>query len=286
MGALDELSVKLYRAVMILPAAHSLQRFRDKVLRKKSSTYYHDMVPPIPHPIDREYGIETSGHMGFNALRSGKSSDIYTTSYGGSQPSILRKALQAIPDLSQSAFLDLGCGKGRAMAVATEFAFHRIVGVELAPSIVPIARANAERMRREFPDRTPIEVIEGDALATPIPEGQVVIFFYHPFFRALMKKIVAKLENALTVDAGRRIFVIYYDPVYGDLYDKSRRFQRFFAQNIEFEPFELGTGASYFDREDTVVIWQSRGANMARPHPGAEAKLRVIPPGWRAEVSQ
>ncbi len=284
MGALNELSLKLYRAVMILPRAHSLQRVRERMFGPKNGRYSVDLNPPLPHPIDRQYGIDTSGHLGFNALRSGKSSDIYMTSYGGSQPSILRRTLRAIPDLDRSVFLDLGCGKGRATVVATEFPFRRIIGVELAPSVVPFARANAERIGWQFPERTPIEVIEGDALATAIPDGQVVIFFYHPFFRALMKKIVAKMENALKGKEERRIFVVYYDPVYGDLYDKSRYFQRFFAGNIDFEPFELGTGASCFDCQDTVVIWQSRGGDMAPPHPGAEAKLRVIPPGWRAEV--
>jgi tRNA1(Val) A37 N6-methylase TrmN6 len=54
--------------------------------------------------------------------------------YAGSQPSIVRAGIALLPDHNQYAFVDLGCGKGRALMVASEFSFARLVGVEISLS--------------------------------------------------------------------------------------------------------------------------------------------------------
>src|SRR5262249_16864475 len=43
------------------------------------------------------------------------------------------------------AFVDMGSGKGRALLVASEFAFARIVGIELSPQLHRIATENIRR---------------------------------------------------------------------------------------------------------------------------------------------
>ncbi len=60
--------------------------------------------------------------------------------YIGSQPSIMRRALSALGPVERYDFLDLGCGKGRALIVAAEFPFRAITGVELSPALAAIAR--------------------------------------------------------------------------------------------------------------------------------------------------
>ena len=70
-------------------------------------------------------------------------------------------------DIDQAAFVDLGCGKGRALYVAAEFGYRRVVGVEYVPVLAKLARTNADAYRkahRAVSDLS-IEVIEGDAVA-------------------------------------------------------------------------------------------------------------------------
>jgi len=279
MSRINDLSVKIYRMLFVLPPAASFG-----ALRRRLQGEVIEETPPLPHPIDRQYGIDTSGNMGFDQLRAGSPADIYQVSYGGSQPSIIRRVLGLIPNLDASVFLDLGCGKGRALAVASEFPFRRLVGVELAPVLVKIARANAEHLGRCFPLRPPIRVDQGDAATTQLPEGQVVVYFFHPFFRGLMKRVLANLENGVISGRISKLFVVYYNPVYADLYDWSPVFQRYFVDNLEYNAEEAGTGASYHDRGDAVAIWQSRGEPQTPAQTGAAAKIVIEPPGWRARV--
>ncbi len=272
---------KIYRLAFVVPAAITMHRLRNNLLSGVSA----DEMIPLVHPIDRQYGIDTSGVIGYRELRSGKSADKYNICYGGSQPSIIRKALATLSDHQALTFCDFGCGKGRALAVASEFSFRRIIGVELAPSLASIARSNADIIRSRFPDRTPIEVVEGDVLAAPFPEGPVVVYFYHPFYRAMMKKVLNRIENWSRQSEKGGISIIYYNPVYFDLFDRSREFSRVFAQNIEFEPNERGTGPNYHDDSDAIAIWQNV---VKAPIPSISrssyATIKVEPPGWRALV--
>jgi SAM-dependent methyltransferase len=279
--------VKMWRNLFVLPPEGLIPTLRANfaILRDKLSPGERPKpakIAPQAHPIDREYGIDTSGYMGLQELDSGKSSDIYNASYCGSQPSIVRKALQALPDHRSFTFLDLGCGKGRALAVASEFPFRRIVGVELAPSVASIARANAEIIRSRFPGRTPIEIVEGDAMTAAIPDGPVVIFFYHPFYRKIMKAVLRNIEKWL-LRSQSRAFVVYYNPFYFYLYDKSRMFRRFYVATMGYEPHEKGT--AFDDADEAVAIWQSVGESMLEAHPQAMAKFQSEPLRNRVRLS-
>lgn len=270
--------VKMWRNLFVLPPEGLIPTLRvnftilrDKLFPRPSKPA---KIAPLAHPIDGQYGIDTSGYMGFQQLHSGKTADLYNACYCGSQPSIVRIALQALPDHHNYTFLDLGCGKGRALAVASEFAFRRIVGVELVPSVVSTARANAEVIRHRFPDRTPIEIVEGDAMTTAIPDGPVVIFFYHPFYRKIMKGVLKNIEKWLSRSKSKA-FVVYYNPFYFDLYDKSRLFRRFYVEAMSYDPHEKGT--AFDDADEAVAIWQSVGEPMLEAHPQAMAQFQTEP---------
>ena len=271
-------ALKLYRTFFVIPPAASFQILRNKFTARRVESG----LPEVEHPIDQQYGIDTSGGMGFEQLGAGTSSDVFNTAYFGSQPSIIRQAIRMLPDQHGLTFMDIGCGKGRALAVASEFPFRRIIGVELASSLAKVARANAELVGRRFPDRTTIDVVEGDALTTAIPEGPLVIYMYHPFFRKLMKKLVRKVENWLA-GSKSKVYVIYYNPMFPDLYDKSKRFRRVYAGMMDIDAGDRGTGPTY--AADAVVIWQSVGEPMLEPHPqAAAARVEMVVPGWQTRV--
>jgi SAM-dependent methyltransferase len=269
----------MWRNLFVLPPEGLIPTLRANfaILRNKLSPGERTepaKIAPQAHPIDRQYGIDTSGYLGLQELQSGKSSDAYNACYCGSQPSMVRKALQALPDHRNFTFLDLGCGKGRALAVASEFPFRRIVGVELVPSVVSTARANAEVIRSRFPDRTPIEIVEDDAMTTAIPDGPIVIFFYHPFYRKIMKGVLRNIEKCLSRSMSKA-FVVYCVPFYFDMFDKSRMFRRFYVATMSYEPDEKGT--AFDDADEAVAIWQSVGEPMLEAHPRAMAKFQPEP---------
>src|SRR6185436_7767539 len=67
--------------------------------------------------------------------------------YEGIVPKTLRKIIAALGPVDGYTFVDLGSGMGRAVLVASEFPFRRIVGVEIAAELHAIAGRNVRRYR-------------------------------------------------------------------------------------------------------------------------------------------
>src|SRR5208283_2424166 len=99
------------------------------------------------HPIDRQLGIETSTHVNRLAASSGSEADKFSVPYSGSHPSIMRQCLDLIGSGPEAAFIDLGSGKGRMLAVAAEYPFAVVKGIELAPYTCAVARKNVEILK-------------------------------------------------------------------------------------------------------------------------------------------
>ncbi len=231
------------------------------------------------HPFDRRYHTETSGSMPSDQIQSSPYDSDKVYIYAGSQPSIIRSALNTLPALSGCAFVDLGCGKGRPLLVASEYPFRSIVGVELTPSLAEAARRNAAIINRQFAQRTPIQIEQQDAGQFVPPAGNAVVFLYNPFGEEVIAKVVSRIEEALAA-GGRSIFVIYYNPVHAHCFDASRALRRYFAANLPYSPEELGYGPEI---TDAVIIWQGGGAAPARGN--ADATIKIIWPGVRAELA-
>ncbi|NOT28324.1 MAG: class I SAM-dependent methyltransferase [Acidobacteria bacterium] len=142
------------------------------------------------HPFDLTLGVDTSGANEANALGVDPDLAAHSSPYGGSQPSILRRCLAALPDPAQYVFVDLGCGKGRPLLVASEFPFERVVGVEMAPHLAEIARRNAAIVSRGGVQQAPIEVEVGDATTAEAPAVRVVYFLYNPFDAVLIERVL------------------------------------------------------------------------------------------------
>lgn len=230
------------------------------------------------HPFDRAYGTDTSGFVAAEKLPESEGARVHAICYAGSQPSVIRRALASLPPLDSFTFVDLGCGKGRALLVASEFPFREILGVELSAPLARIAHRNAARFARRLPQRPSIAVALADASMFPLPAGNLVLFLYHPFGAALVAKVVAGVEAALAV-GHRRIFIVYYNPVAGHCFDGSRLLHRRFARTLPYAPEERGYGP---DKTDVVVIWQSGTA--LPPAPAADARIVLQPGGLRVAL--
>src|SRR5277367_4265889 len=57
--------------------------------------------------------------------------------------------LQSGSDFHDFVFVDLGSGKGRTLLMASDYAFRRIVGVELLPALHQAAQENVSKYRSE-----------------------------------------------------------------------------------------------------------------------------------------
>lgn len=282
MGALRRAVGSCARAVGRLPLLRTLvyhRAVRGTLQHWPGFRQFYGGGWELEHPFDRRHGTDTSGYVPTCELPSSPDESGGLIIYAGSQPSIIRAALNTLPPLPDCCFLDLGCGKGRPLLVASEYAFKDLIGVELSATLASDARRNADILRRNHPQRTPIRIEHGDAAQFPLPPGSVVVFLYNPFGDDIIAKLVSRIEQAVAA-GGSTLFVVYYNPVHGQRLDASASLARYFAANLAYAAEELGYGP---DIADTVVIWQAGGAST--PHPGADAPIRVVQAGVRAELA-
>lgn len=148
-----------------------------------------------PHPFDLLHGTETGGRISSGDLGAVSLSALYATGYLGVPPSTLRPALAALPIRYEDfSFIDIGCGKGRALLIAAEYPFQRLVGIEIAQELCSIARANVA-LKSDWQNR--ISVVNQDASTFDFPEGPLVLFLYHPFYTPVLRRLLENLERHL-----------------------------------------------------------------------------------------
>ena len=133
----------------------------------------------------------------------------------GYQPTRLRpfrKLMAALNVPPGSALVDIGCGKGRVLLLATDYGFRRITGVEFATELCAIARENIARYRRKTGIQTDIRIIEGDAVDYEVKDDDNYFFMFNPFSDALVEKVAQNIVRSLTTK-DRQVFIIYNNPL-------------------------------------------------------------------------
>lgn len=161
-----------------------------------------------PHPFDLLYGTDTGGNYSAADLSAVSLSALYATGYRGVPTSTLKPALATLPIQHEKfSFVDIGCGKGRALLIAAEFPFRRLCGVEIASELCQVARANLA-LKPEWEQR--IAIAEQDATTYLYPEGPLVVYLYNPFYAALLRRVLANLERQLR-RSPRPTYILYGD---------------------------------------------------------------------------
>jgi SAM-dependent methyltransferase len=235
------------------------------------------------HPMDRALGIETSGRVTRRALVSGSKNEAHWVDYIGSHPSIVRKCLDLIGIEPDMTFIDIGCGKGRALVVACEYPFARLIGVELSPLVVRVALRNFATLRRRDERFSRASIMAGDASQPPFQPGCNVLFFYNPFVGEPVKALIASIRRHIEANANSKVWLICYNPVSFDEFDKCGLFTRFYAARIAAEQ-EENVAAFTSHPYDSVIIYQSAAAPLREPETGAEAEVVITIPGLGADI--
>jgi SAM-dependent methyltransferase len=103
--------------------------------------------------------------------------------------------------------VDVGCGKGRALAFWLEKTGgrNRIVGIELDPEV-------AEGTRRRLAPHRAITVLAGDGVAL-LPEESSLVFLCNPFEPEVLVRFAERAERLPAAREGR-LRVVYYNCAY------------------------------------------------------------------------
>ncbi|MCB1472954.1 MAG: class I SAM-dependent methyltransferase [Rhodobiaceae bacterium] len=120
-------------------------------------------------------------------------------------------ALDLLPDDAKGyTFVDVGCGRGRAVFEASRHPFDRIIGVEQDTTLYEDAMLNLRHWPRSIMACRDVEFINADPANWPLPPADLVVYIFSP----LERKAVLNLTRHLNKQAedGNRIIVVYINP--------------------------------------------------------------------------
>jgi SAM-dependent methyltransferase len=142
--------------------------------------------------------------------------------YQGVWASTFRRAMEETPieNRSDYVFLDLGCGRGKALLLASAYGFKRVVGVELSARLVTEARVNVASFRPRGDLRSPIEVICADAATFEPPTEPALIYLHNPFDDTILRAVLNRLRASLAA-APRPALLLYHTPVHSGVLDRA-----------------------------------------------------------------
>ena len=201
----------------------------DLLYRVDTSGFHHgeDLgpAPVAPHTTSPDVDRE-SKHL--------LPSTLWNTAYYGIAPSLFDRALALIglppgspgkdvftgpeqhpvpldPEWSRFSFVDLGCGKGRALLLASRYPFRAILGVELDPVLAATAQANLCAFQAPWQQCHRLTALHGDATAIDLPESPLLLYLYHPFLAPALKRVLRRLERSLR-QRPRELWLVYINP--------------------------------------------------------------------------
>ena len=131
--------------------------------------------------------------------------------------------------VEEYAFVDIGCGKGRAMMLASEMPFREVMGVELNAGLVLIAEKNLLRWRELGRSRCPVRIVRGDATELLLPQTPLLIFLYNPFHAPVLRKLLERIDVVAGESKGL-IDVLYLVPQQEAVFEEFATFERLWSE--------------------------------------------------------
>lgn len=159
--------------------------------------------------FDRRLGIETNEKVSRHGL-TGMPTELrqHAGEYAPSNPAVLRRIIRKSGiDPNHFTFIDLGCGKGRALIAAAAYPFKEIIGVEADSALCRVAKQNLKRWRDGRSDR-PTKVVQNDARTFKWPKGNLFVFMYSPFSGPVFQQVAERLAAAAG-EPGRAVVIAY-----------------------------------------------------------------------------
>jgi SAM-dependent methyltransferase len=163
--------------------------------------------------FDWDHHVDTTGATVSNRDRF---LGIFLSPYQPTEPGLFQEMIAAAApfsdDLRDFTFIDIGSGKGRALLMAADYPFHRIIGVEILPDLHRTAQCNIERYESETKKCFALESICQDAAEFEFPQGPLLIYLFNPLPLAALTRLIANLGKSVDEEP-RRIVLLYHNPL-------------------------------------------------------------------------
>ncbi len=191
---------------------HGLAGTARRAARELSAMRERQRYRAVERAFDRLHGVETEGIVRLQTLTIESPNREHGVRYQASDPDHFRDLLRRLPiDYRDFVFVDFGAGKGRALLLASEFPFKRVVGVEFSPELTEIARRNVAGFRSDRQHCHEFELVCADALDYELPDEPAILYFYNPFTETVLRRVLERSAARSTTGRGRCSSVVTGD---------------------------------------------------------------------------
>jgi SAM-dependent methyltransferase len=153
--------------------------------------------------FDRNLGIESEDDGERSTATVGDTGAGFR--YTGTPVRLAHSIFRALPGPAGYAFVDLGSGKGRMLALAALRGYDPVIGVEFARELHEIAVKNAHATQSRGVRFTPML---GDAGGFSFPSEPLVVYLNNPFSEVVMTRVIENLTRSYA-EHPRSIVVAY-----------------------------------------------------------------------------
>lgn len=203
------------------------QRGLGETLALVRKNMVHEFRWYLDRRFDRQHGTDTSDRIELNVLdvAGDRSQGVY---YEPTSTGLFAHMMARVgPALrcEDFVFIDYGSGKGRTLMMASDFPFKAIVGVEFSRELHLTAEKNLAIYRGRRQRCQALSAVHSDASIWAPPAENLLVYFYNPFLKEVMRKVLDNLVR-LARERGVRIALVYFNPQSADVVEGSGLFVR------------------------------------------------------------
>jgi SAM-dependent methyltransferase len=181
---------------------------------------------------EKKYGINTTGQDELIKLEELGVDLSHATIYMPVSYYLLEEIFQQLQGSSRNHFLDMGCGKGRALCMAAHQGFKKVTGIDFSKDLCEIAKENLTLTKAKIP-AFEFNVINNDAFYYKIPDDVDCIFFFNPFDEIIMSAVVNNIFESLQHNP-RKLNIIYVNPLHKEQFLKAGYTETWYSKKMKY----------------------------------------------------
>ena len=161
---------------------------------------------------EKKYGINTTGADELKKLAIEGIDISHATIYMPVSYVLLETVFNQLSPSPRNHFLDIGCGKGRAICVAAYNGYSKISGIDFSKLLCEIAAQNIIVVQQKYP-AVQFTITNKNVLYYDIPGDVDCIFLFNPFDEMMTGKVSEIIKKSLDFTP-RFLQIIYANPLY------------------------------------------------------------------------
>ncbi|HYG86290.1 MAG TPA: class I SAM-dependent methyltransferase [Azospirillum sp.] len=190
--------------------------------------------------FDYRYGTTTGGWVAPDKLNADSENQQHSVHYQATKYRPFRSLLKTLSFPEGSVFVDVGCGKGKALLIASRFGFKKALGIEFSPELCQIARENAKIFQSRIANTSEIEIVQSDVLDYQMTHDENVFYLYNPFNEVVMRRFLSRVARSMD-EKHRKVWIIYHIAEHGAAIEEHGRFgkaKQYTLGGTEFAVYE------------------------------------------------